>query len=295
MKVISLSKRKFKDLTPLELSKEVINTEAKMYQLIYKGQILIFKKLYQKTGKTFANKLYTVEMLSWHQKDLPFNFINPEYLVSVGGEIEGLALKKVSGIPFSTLLNNKKIEPSLILTFMKKIGEILNQLSCIRNTTALKDIYINDLHDSNFLVNPKTGEIFVIDLDSCKIGHNISFPSRFLISCDLIQNAVGKYQIIKEDYELSYVEANENTDLYCYIILILNYFYGNPVYHWNIEEFYEYLNYLEYIGMSRELIYCISLIITNKKNENPQHLLDTVTNEQVYRANKTVYQRILRK
>ena len=46
----------------------------------------------------------------------------------------------------------------------------------------------------------------------------------------------------------SLVIAVENSDLYCYIMVILNYLYGSNL---NttvaIEEFYEYMNYLEYI------------------------------------------------
>lgn len=66
----------------------------------------------------------------------------------------------------------------------------------IRKYTELKDFYIGDIHEDNFLVDTEKQEIFVADLDSCKIA----------------------------DYKVT-----EETDIYCYIIMILNYLYDGRV------------------------------------------------------------------
>lgn len=293
MKVISLSQRKFKELTPLELPKEIYNTEAKMFNFRYKGKDAIFKKLYWQSGQIFANKLYTLEMLDSNKSYLPNYFFIPNYLISVSGIVEGFIIPKAEGITLSLLLNDKNVDPTVSLFYLKKIGEILNQLKCIRKNTPLKDFYINDLHDSNFIANIDKEELYVIDLDSCKIGANLAYPARYLTQHALLNNTKGKYNIIDNEPLLGNVVADENTDIYCYIIMILNYLYGSNVNNFSVEEFYNYLNYLEYIGINKELIEDFNGIIINRDNENPMDLLDSITNEQVYRAKQIVYKRVV--
>ena len=59
-----------------------------------------------------------------------------------------------------------------------------------------------------------------------------------------------------------------------------------------IEEFYEYMNYLEYIGINQNLVSLFERIVTNKNNKNPEYLLSSITDEQVYRASEKVYKRV---
>lgn len=292
MKTISLSERNFKKLTPLKLSKEILNTEAQMFNFRYKDEDKVFKRLYYQSGQTFANKLYTLEMLDDNRNYLPDYFFKPDYLVSIGGNVEGFTIPRASGITLSVLLNDKKIEPSISIFYLKKIGQMLNQLKYIRKTTPLKDFYINDLYDSNFIANMDKGELYVIDLDSCKIGTNSAFPARYLTSQALLNNVKGKYNFIDDDNIPAHVVADENTDIYCYIIVILNYLYGGNMNNLSLDKFYDYLNYLEYIGVDKELVEYFSRIVINKENENPVNLLDSITDKQAYRAKEMVYKRV---
>ena len=70
MQVISMSQNKYKQLTKMNLPKEVFNTEAIIYDFRYKGQDKVFKKLLNNTGVNLANKLYTLEMLDVNRKYL---------------------------------------------------------------------------------------------------------------------------------------------------------------------------------------------------------------------------------
>lgn len=125
-------------------------------------------------------------------------------------------MPKVNGVNLSLLLKNKKVSTETQIYYLKKVGEILNKLKYIRETT----------------------------------------------------------------------------DLYCYIIMILNYLYGESINNVDIVRFYDYLNYLESIGVNKELIENFGKILINKDNENPIELLDSITNEQVYRAKKNVYEKL---
>lgn len=75
-------------------------------------------------------------------------------------------------------------------------------------------------------------------------------------------------------------------------MVILNYLYGSNLNMVAIEEFYEYMNYLEHIGIDKNLVSIFERIVTNKNNKNPEYLLSSITDEQVYRANEKVYKRL---
>lgn len=75
-------------------------------------------------------------------------------------------------------------------------------------------------------------------------------------------------------------------------MVILNYLYGSNLNTVAIEEFYEYMNYLEYIGIDKNLVSLFERIVTNKNNKNPEYLLSSITDEQVYRANEKVYKKV---
>ena len=75
-------------------------------------------------------------------------------------------------------------------------------------------------------------------------------------------------------------------------MVILNYLYGSNLNTVTIEEFYEYMNYLEYIGIDKNLVSLFERIVTNKNNKNPEYLLSSITDEQVYRANENVYKKL---
>ena len=290
MKVISISKKKFQELEPLVLSRNVLNTEAKMYDFKYRNEEKILKSLYLLDGAVFANKLYTIEMLDSNKDYLPTSFLIPDSLCAVNHDIVGFTIPKFNGINLTDVLNDKKLDIKEHIYYLKKIGEILYQLQNIRTYTPLSDIYINDLHASNFLADLHKRELKVIDLDSCKIADNKSFPSKYLYTCSIL-NYSNKYKTIDSN-GIEYIIPDSNTDLFCYIMEILNYLYKDKLSDLKINEFYEYLNYLESIGINKELINIFSKVVNNCDNENPIYLLDSLTYEQVGRASSVVYKKV---
>lgn len=95
----------------------------------------------------------------------------------------------------------------------------------------------------------------------------------------------GKYEKNSKDT----IIPNEDTDLYCYCMIILNFLLGNKVHLYSLAEFYLYLNYLDYIGVSKELINCFYSIFDLRPNINPFFYIETLTDEQIGRARENVY------
>lgn len=302
MNIINLSERKFESLKPLEIGPGIINTEADLYELYYKGKLRVFKKLHLLKGGIFANKLYTLEMLDDNKEYLPENFVIPNFLGVVNGKVMGCAEDHVEGINLERLLYDSKVEPKKQLEYLKKIGETLEQLKYIRRDTPLKSIFLNDLHAGNFIVTNKE-ELKVVDLDSAKICDNKPFPSRYLLPNTLLKNS-NKYKVFEESMQkykenayvknLGYIDADEETDLYCYNITILNYLYKGNVHRMEIDEFYKYLNYLDSLCINDELLSIFERIILNCKNKNPKELLEELTTTQIGRANNKVFEMVIK-
>lgn len=112
----------------------------------------------------------------------------------------------------------------------------------IRKNTDLKVLFLNDLHESNFIVNEKNHELYVIDLDSCRIIYTQPTLSKYLTSKSLINTIQGKYLFADPDCPTyGYVIADENSDLLCYVMMFLNFIYGENVVNFSLDEYYDYL------------------------------------------------------
>lgn len=292
MKMINISKKKFDSLSCMELSKNTFHTEGEIFDIKYKNKDKVLKRLYNDIGVVFANKLYTLEMLNYYKDNLPSNFVIPDYLVSIEDNIIGFTLPKINGINLCDLIKEKGISNKEKLYYYVKIGETLNQLKNIRKYSNLKEIYINDLQECNIIINPQNKELNIVDLDSSRILNNGCFASRYLGTSFLVQDKPHKY-IYNENAKLNgpgTIFANENSDLYCYNIMILNYLYGDKVNNMNIDEFYNYLEYLNKIGIDKNLLDIFNILTTTADNKNPVNYLETITDTQIARSKKLVYE-----
>ena len=291
VKIVNISKRKFENLSPLVLSKGIMNTEGDLYLINLNGDDFVFKKLYHQDDDVYSNKLYTVSMLNNYKDYFMGELCIPQSLVSVDSNVVGFLMPYIKGNNLNTILNDLKIPTKEKISYLKQIGSLLEKLDGLRKYSPVNDFYLNDLHDSNFLVDTEKN-VHVIDLDSAKIGNNKPSPSRFLSSSSLIKYAPMKYKI---DMESELCKPSVNTDLYCYNAMILNYLYGSSsIITSDLDNFYKYLNYLEDIHVDKNIIDSFSKLIVNTMNVNPCEYLDNLTSENVVRANEKVYKRVVR-
>lgn len=286
MQIINMSKTKLNSLEPLILPKNVTSTECELFKYPYYGKEKLLKKLHRTDGIIFANKLYTIEALNANKDSMPSNFVLPESLVSINKKIEAFTMKYIKGINLSVILNNPDITYEEKIHYLKSIGRILEQMQNIRKYTNLNNFYLGNIHEDNFLVERDKQEIYIVDLDSCKIAGNKSFPGRYLTNSSLIKYNNTKYQTLSQTDDLADYKIDENTDIYCYIIMILNYLYDGRVDRLSLDKFYDFINYLEDIKVNIELIECFNKIIVGGNNINPCNYLDTLTPKQVAGARR---------
>ena len=286
MQIINMSKTKLNSLEPLILPKNVTSTECELFKYPYYGKEKLLKKLHRTDGIIFANKLYTIGALNANKDSMPSNFVLPESLVSINKKIEAFTMKYIKGINLSVILNNPDITYEEKIHYLKSIGRILEQMQNIRKYTNLNNFYLGDIHEDNFLVERDKQEIYIVDLDSCKIAGNKSFPGRYLTNSSLIKYNNTKYQTLSQTDDLADYKIDENTDIYCYIIIILNYLYDGRVDRLSLDKFYDFINYLEDIKVNIELIECFNKIVEGGNNINPCNYLDTLTPKQVAGARR---------
>lgn len=291
MKVITISKKKLDSLELFQLPKEVINTEARIYRINYHGQDKILKDLYFTSGEMFGSKLFTIESLDTNKEYLPESFVIPDSLVSVNGNIRGFTIPFINGINLQSFLSNKKVSIKEQIYYLKKVGELLEQLKNIREHSYLNDIYINDLQSANFIVTPNNGGLKTIDLDSCKISSNSIFAARYMTERSLIaQCNQPKYERVENPRPNSgIIVPNDDTEIYCFIMMILNYLYDGNVSSMDINTFYAYLNYLDSLGVDKDLLDTFEKIIRYESNTNPVYYLDSLTDQQIYRSGEKIF------
>ncbi len=281
MQVVNLTKRQFAKLKPIELDKGILNNEADMYYLYgkkgWEKRKYILKKLYHDKGEIFGNKLYTINALIDKKSEINMEeLIMPEALGVVSQEIVGPIMSYIPGINLSYILASSDLEFSLKqkIAYLQEVGTILKKMHKVREYTSVNDFYLNDIHEGNFILNTKTNHINAVDLDSAKIGNNIPFPSYYLGPFGL-HTYSSKYQETDPDHFIgAFYKINENTDIYCYIMIILKFIYQYDVINMMPEEFYNYLEYMSNLGISKELIDIFSTILINKDNINPYEYLE---------------------
>lgn len=311
MEIKNVSEKKLKSFKKLDLPREILNTEAELFLVEDKNNwnkhLQLFKKLYFDEGEIFSNKLYTINELIDKKDEINLEeLVMPSKLITVKGRVAGFTMPYIENINLKTILTSHDFDIKYQISLLKEVGEILEKIKKVRDYSKVTDFYLNDIHESNFILNKKTNKLNVVDLDSCKIGNNLAQSSKYLANAKPILIKMNKYENIDEEekdyykYEQNHNKIggiftiNENTDLFCYNIMILNYLYGGNVAKLNLSEFYLYLEYLVDIGLPKEMADIFNLLYIEKDNKNPYELLDSIE-KPVYKSNHNVFKNKLKK
>ena len=234
--------------------------------------------LYKKMNlgySSFDNKVNTInylldnkDIINIDELVLPIDIF---YLNRDTGDIV-IKEKFINNINFRYVLNSNLYSFSEKIECFKQIGLILDKMKNVRDNTNIKDFYLCDLYTDNFILNTDTNRINVIDMDSCKINGNNSCSSYYLFENNVI-DSVKKYKKKELSWFTEY-EINENTDILCYIIMLISFISGCDINRININEFNNYMDYLVNFGLSNQLVSILARIYSNDDNVNPYLLLD---------------------
>jgi len=259
--------------------RDLKNLSDYTYIYYYKNIKKILKIL---SSDNYEDKRYVLDELYKNRDNIPDEIVIPDHYVKIGDD-KGYMFDYVEGNTLFYVLYNRYISFEEKKYYIKKVGYLLDKLD------SYKGLHINDLHEGNIIVNLYTKLIKVIDIDSIKIGNSISFPAQYLRKNSLL-NYSNKYHIVNDSYE--YVRADRNTDIYCYIMMILNYITNDLVDIMNKNEYYELLYKLSICGISNDLLDCFSRLIESDDNINPVEYIDSLEEEQILKARYLIWYKL---
>ena len=275
MDTINISKKIIKKAEELKLS-SVESSEGYVIR-DPKDPQKAFKLLHKKSGVNFSNKLYTINSLIdlSERIDMP-EMVFPECLLTVDDEVVGFSMLLIDGVTLAEILCNADIDIKVKVKYLKQIGSILEKMASVRKENPKLNWYLNDLHERNFMVDLEKERLYAVDLDSCRILGNHPFLSKYLSLFSPLIDFPEKYHT---DFQISCggdFVADENADLYCYAMLVIDFLYGARINYASKEEYFRYLEYLKSVGAPQELVDAWAKVYTDDNNVNFSPLLDSL-------------------
>lgn len=242
----------------------------------------LLKTFFNKTGAYVSNKIYTIEALLEEEKEFPIAEINyPTGILEIDNVDIGYAMPYVHGQTlFRLLQSNLPFETKI--AYLKEVGKVLDKMDEARRETIFHDFFINDIHEKNFMI-ADDGSLKVLDVDSMIILGNKATPSMYLKPLVKFMG-LEKYPTARNEFTGKYIKPSKDTEIYCYCMMILNFLFGTKqASYLNHDEFNNYLDYLETIGVDKELTSIFRRLYTEKENVNPMEYLDGIPNTPLVR------------
>ncbi len=279
MEILNLRMHNLRKLKELPIEKGVFNTEALM--LILKRNCLkgiikedrVFKYLdAQEDEVVMSQKISSVMKLnSKNEYKTIENLVIPDIMVVVDNNIVGFAMPLIRNHKnIGAIINNKDIDTSIKLKYLKEIGTIIEKVHKTENNNF--KLNFGDLNEYNFILD-SNGEVKVIDLDSSYTGDsNPVNCAYYLLKNKYLSMVNNKYK----STDKGIIIPSDDTDLYCYNMMILNAISGRSMFKEDINVYYDYLTYMKSIGIDKDLIDCFSKIYVPVNNSNPKDYLDNI-------------------
>ena len=277
MKIINLRMHELRSFKVLELEEGIFNTEALMLVLPKKynkeHQHMVFKYLdAQDDEKAMARKIYTINMLNGSDEYRNIKeLVIPNYVVVVDGKITGFAMPLVENHQnLGYILNDTDDPLPKKLSYIEKLGSIIDKVQRVKGETF--KMQFGDLNEYNFIID-KDDDLYAIDLDSAYLGQdeppNMAY---YLLKNQYIKDIKQKYKTTKAGI----VIPTDNSDLYCYNMILLNTLAKERLFKMDIPTYYMYLNHLKDVGIDKELIDAFNKIYLPVKNVNPKDMISSI-------------------
>lgn len=282
MKIVNLKMRQVQALKELILEKGTLNTEALMLILnknqakTEDGNRMVFKYLdAQEDEKVMGRKMYTLNMLNSSEKYKKIKeLIIPDTIVVVDKQIAGFAMPLIENhINLGNFLNDSENKFLDKLRYLTKVGKIIDKVERINNESFRMNF--GDLNEFNFIID-KDNNVKAVDLDSAYVGQDEApNAAYYLLKNPYIKSIPDKYKINSNGT----IIPNDDSDLYCYNMILLNTLADEEMYKKDIDIFYKYLIHMKDVGVDNELIKILNCIYLPRHNQNPMSLIKTIKPE----------------
>lgn len=272
-------------MQPLNLSRNIVNTEARLYIHDFKKDYShlndLLKIYYNQDEKYMADKIAVISKLiaTFETLDMP-ELVIPTSLVSLDGEISGFSMPYIEdNVNLTLLLNNPKVKLEMKLQWLKEILAILIKINDSHELDG--KFFLGDIHEANFIWDINEQSVKAVDLDSSYFAGGPIPISKVTTFNFLLEKFPNKYVM---DEESGKFIPNKDITSVSFIYMLLNILSNVENSHkWSYNEFYNYLSFLKKSGLSQELLDIIANIYTAGKVDiyNPE-LLDSIDSKRDY-------------
>lgn len=242
--------------------------------LVYFYNKYVIKWFNESVNKSEKKKL----LLSFDsvRKEIQINLpeiVLPQALVYYEDLFVGYQMEFIYGKSLNNILEDEKLSFEFKRKVLVELGEILERLDTIRNNVLpLRNLFINDLHGDNIIVMPD-GQLKFLEVDSMKFNNSYNFAAYFLN-----QLYYSKMYKLRDKYDqgAESILANRESDLYCYIMIVLNFICGKNMHYLRYENYEFYLKEMVNLGLPKELYEIFMNIYSEESNQNPYKLLSKI-------------------
>lgn len=266
MKEVCISKNDFDKLNNKNI--DGYNSESVLY-FYHKYLLKVFNQTYN-----IERKKYILDFLDKNRiiinQDLK-EILLPSFSLYVDKVYKGFGMKNIMGVSLDKYLKNPSISFEQKKNILIKLGEFLEKLDNLRKVNSLyQSFYINDLHTGNVMVT-LDNNIKIVDVDSFRLDNLIGFPSLYLGTFNSDLYKLDKYQKFS-----SSIEANRESDLYCYIMIVLEFITGMKLHMKNRANYDYYMRKLRDRGLGKDLLESFKSIFDENSNINPCYALKKI-------------------
>ena len=273
MKIYNYSNDDISSLEALDLS-DITATEGKLYFLPQTNEV--FKSFHVNTDEYLEFKINTILSLINQSRKYKSKFLcYPNALVSISEQICGFTMDLVNGENLQRILNNPNISFDKKKEYLFKIGEIIIEMQNIRKYSKQTNFFLNDFHEGNIMIDELTDSPIVVDLDSSYIGNGLIAPAKLLRPFYRLAGINNKYQTIGDNGPFGIqVIPSEDTEIYCYSMMVLNFIAGDNIYLLSKPDFNKYLYYLGRLGYDERFLMTMGLLYSEGRNINPMQYIE---------------------
>ena len=267
MEELRFTMDEFKKMIPKHFE-HVIHTESNLYEIPTNDKEVF--KIYNINNKRLLNKkLKTIKYLyEFNKEEHIEELVLANGLIYIDNLFAGEILPKIDGINTSKILYDKSIDFNKRLEILKKIGIILDK---IHKSNPKYNASFTDVHPDNFMV--KDDKVYAVDSSSIKLYDSEGVVNFYLSQLGTMN--VCKYDI---DYAKDIIPSKE-TDIYCYIMMILKFLSGFDLHVVSFNRYNQYLDKLANNGFDINLINSFrSIYDENIDNIDPLPYIDTLFN-----------------
>lgn len=274
MEILTITEEQLRELDIYPVDSRVSNKESQLFYFHQGNKEYLFKYFGDFDKEILANKIFTLRMLERYALEAELEeFVLPESLVSIDNSIVGFLLPiKENSTPLGILLHGSELTKREKIELVKQVGVLIEKTRTLEKKGI--SFYFNDLHENNFLIDNKTRKLSVIDLDGSTFRSDIALPSYYLINNPNL-TTVSKYSF--NVFGIPY--PSHDNDLLCYNMMLLNVFADVNMNLVSVDEYDGYLDYLQKIGLSKNLVDSFRTVYTEEPNVNASLFLDNVSDD----------------